>query len=317
MNCAEIRLRLVDPESALQGGHAPVVSHLQECASCREAARAYAALERLLVPVDAEPPRELDQRIHRRLVSTIDRPASIRPPRPNRLPVVGVAAGAVAVAFVAGYLLLRPAAARPPANVVAAPTPATADSAIPGWSSLTAPITEDERVVVGGLRDVDFLGSLDALAGLDPFFPTDIAAGELFGPALPTPPPAPPPTPLPAEQLAERVMAFRRLPKASQERLIALNGAFANYPLEQQQALERRWVRIAGLGPEEAAGARRLGVRVRSLEPEERSRLTNDVRKLEALPPAQRISRWRALPFSSRLTGQEKAAAERLLETEN
>ena len=109
------------------------------------------------------------------------------------------------------------------------------------------------------------------------------------------------------------MLAFRRLPKANQDRLVALNRAFAAYPPDQQRALEGRWARVSSLGPEEAAGARRLGVRLRSLEPDERTRVANEIRQLLALPAAQRIARWRSLPFSSRLTGQERAAAERLL----
>lgn len=53
MTCDELRERIVDPASAGQGGHAPVVEHLEQCAACRASARDFAAIDRLLKPAAA------------------------------------------------------------------------------------------------------------------------------------------------------------------------------------------------------------------------------------------------------------------------
>src|SRR5450759_2068388 len=66
VTCDELRERIVD--SASQGGHAPVVAHLEECAACRAAAREYGALDRLVQPaLPLSPPADFEARLRLRL----------------------------------------------------------------------------------------------------------------------------------------------------------------------------------------------------------------------------------------------------------
>ena len=91
---------VVDPASAAQGGHAPVVAHLEECAACRSAARDYAALDRLIRPVTpSEPAPDLEARLRQRLSA---RPGSARK---SAWLLAGAVAVLALVAFVAPRLL--------------------------------------------------------------------------------------------------------------------------------------------------------------------------------------------------------------------
>ena len=68
MTCNELRERIVDSASASQGGHAPVVAHLEECAACRAAAREYGALDRLVrTALPLSPPADFEARLRLRL----------------------------------------------------------------------------------------------------------------------------------------------------------------------------------------------------------------------------------------------------------
>ena len=183
MNCDELRERIVDPGSAGQGGHAPVVAHLEECPACRAAARDFAAIDRLLRPAATlEPPEDLEARLLQRL--------SASPRSPWRQPAA-LLAGAVLVlvlAFMAFRALRRaPSAPAPPpvepAAAAAAPASAPASAELP--PDIVAvrstpinldrpPLTREEKAQAAILHQFDFLNTFETLARLDAFFPEPV-----------------------------------------------------------------------------------------------------------------------------------------------
>ena len=101
MTCNELRERIVDSASASQGGHAPVVAHLEECAACRAAARDYGALDRFVRPAPpTSPPADLEARLRLRLTVGSRRPAS-------SAWLLGTAVAVLALAALIGPRFLR------------------------------------------------------------------------------------------------------------------------------------------------------------------------------------------------------------------
>lgn len=322
MTCDELRERIVDPASAAQGGHAPVVAHLEECAACRSAARDYAALDRLIRPgTPSEPAPDLEARLRQRLTA---RPGSARRS-------VWLLAGAVAVlalaAFAAPRLLRGPSA---PAIAIEAVPAAPASAGRAGAridareapppdivavrstpiSFQAPPLTTQEKSEAAALHDFDFLSSFQTLARLDAFFP------EPVGPRAPVPVPAggfssrPPDTP---DALTDRFLDWQRASKKERERLSALEREFRNRPDEERALLEDRWRFVRDFSEDQRAGLRRLASRLDDLDERAYDRLESEIRLIGRLPEEQRAARWRALSFSKPLTGQELASAERLL----
>ena len=323
MTCDELRERIVDPASAAQGGHAPVVAHLEECAACRSAARDYAALDRLIRPgTPSEPTPDLEARLRQRLTA---RPGSARRS-------VWLLAGAVAVLALAAFAaprLLRGRGAPSTAigAVPAARTLAGAAGARTGAreapppdivavrstpiSFQAPPLTAQEKSEAAALHDFDFLSSFQTLARLDAFFP------EPVGPRAPIPIPdggfssRPPDSP---DALTGRFLDWQRTPKKERERLSALERAFRNRPDEERALLEDRWSVRARFQRGPAGGASP------AREPRGRPRCARPRAPREprsgssaGCPGRQRAARWRSLSFAKPLTGQELASAERLL----
>jgi hypothetical protein len=317
VTCDELRARIVDPSSSAQGGHAPVVEHLQTCPDCRAAARDYASIDRVLRPASApEPPPDLDARLLQRIAA---------PPRPTWNRPVVFAAAALAAAFVA-FLLLRtpphegPAGAAgvpaPPAPATTAPAPAperppdiVAVHSTP-ISLERAPLTDEEKRQAAALHSFDFLNSFETLARLDAFFP------EPVGPRAPIVPPAggfpsrPPDTP---DAVTGRYFDWQRANARERARLVALDAAFLNRPAEERALLEERWTTVKDFSEEQLAGLRRLASRLDEYDPRAHERLEAEIRIVSQLPKSERVERWRALPFAKPLTGQELESAERLL----
>jgi hypothetical protein len=318
VRCEELKLRLVDPASARVGGHAPVISHLEDCASCRESALMFGLIERLFRPEAlGAPPPDLELRVHSRLLRDLD-----RTPRRRNRPIWMAVAAAAAVGVLA-YAVFRSEAPAPAIPKPRPAIPAAAGASPPASagempraaieSAASAPVTLAERKEVGEMFDADFLASVEALEGLDPFFPLDAVAPPAIGPPSPEPTPIatrPPETP---DSLLERILIWRQMPEAGRRRLSSLDAAYRARPASERVALEARWTVLSKLGPEEHASARRLGLRIRELDVRKRDKLKVAVRSLAPLPPETRIARFGALPFADTLTGQEKIAAERLL----
>jgi hypothetical protein len=322
VTCDELRERIVDPASAAQGGHAPVVAHLEECSACRSAARDYAALDRLIRPgTTSDPSPELETRLRQRLTAGPD----------SARRSVWLLAGAVAVLALAAFAAPRFLRARsaPPGAIGAVPAvPAPVKPAGPRAeareapppdivavrstpiSFQTVPLTAEEKSEASSLHDFDFLGSFQALARLDAFFP------EPVGPRAPIPTPKggfssrPPDSP---DALTGRFLDWQRAPKKERERLSALERAFRNRPDEERALLEDRWTFVRDFSEDQRSGLRRLASRMDDLDARARDRLEAEIRLIGRLPPGERAERWRAHPFAKPLTGQELASAERLL----
>lgn len=319
MTCDELRERIVDPASASLGGHAPVVEHLQECAACRGATRDYAAIDRLLKPTSApEPPPDLEARLLQRLSATA--------PKPWRRPAVLAAAATFSVLLL--FLAERatrpaPADAGRPAPEVA-PPPAAMSPGAPAHerppdivavnsTPITlerAPLTNEEKAQAAALHQFDFLNTFETLARLDAFFP------EPVGPRAPVPAPPggfpsrPPATP---DGLTGRFLDWQRADARERARLVGLDAAFRNRPENERALLEDRWTVVKDFSPEQQVGLRRLASRIDEMDARTHERLEAEIRLIGRLPKAQRLARWRALPFVKPLTGQELEAAERLL----
>jgi len=320
LTCAELRERLVNPASASLGGHAPIVQHLETCPDCRAALRAFAAIERLYRELPpGPPPPDLDSRVSDRL--------STRPRGPRAFlgsPYMGIGAAAVALVLAIVLVLLhrRPAprapvasgAARGPGDAARAPEAEGPPPDILAVRSVpikldAAPPTEEERQQALGLLNLDFLESLSSLENLAAFFAEPIGPlpqGTGAGP----PPARPPDTP---DAIAARIVDWRRLSSSDRARLTGLDRAFRSRPEVERDILQERYRLVANLTPEERAGLRRLAARLSELEPARRARLEADLRAIVAGPAAERVGRFRALPFARGLTGQEEEAAERLL----
>jgi hypothetical protein len=320
MTCDELRERIVDPASASLGGHAPVVEHLEQCAACRASARDYAAIDRLLKPAAVpEPPADLEPRLLQRL--------SAAPTNPWTQPAV-LLGGAIAVLVLAflGFRALR----RTPVEAAPGATEAAAVSATPASVRPVAverppdivavrstpisldrpPLTNEEKTQAAALHQFDFLNSFETLARLDAFFP------EPVGPRALAPAPAggfpsrPPDTP---DGLTGRFLDWQRANAKERARLVALEAAFKNRPEDERALLEDRWTFVKDFSDEQRVGLRRLASRLDEVDARMHDRLEAEIRLIGLLPKAQRVARWRALPFAKPLTGQELESAERLL----
>jgi hypothetical protein len=322
VTCDELRERIVDPASAAQGGHAPVVAHLEECAACRSAARDYAALDRLIRSgAPSEPPPDLEARLRQRL--------TVRPGTASRS--AWLLAGAVAVLALAAFAaprLLRGRSAPstairtvPAAPAFAGPAGARTDAreapppdivAVRSTpiSFKTAPLSAEEKSAAAALHDFDFLNSFQTLARLDAFFP------EPVGPRAPVSIPAngfssrPPDSP---DALTGRFQDWQRAPKKERERLSALERAFRDRPDEERALVEDRWRLVRDFSEDQRAGLRRLASRLDDLDARAHERLETEIRLIGRLPREERAARWRSLSFAKPLTGQELASAETLL----
>jgi hypothetical protein len=322
VNCDDLRERIVDPGAAGQGGHAPVVDHLKDCAACRAAARDFAAVDRLLKPAAApEPPADLEARLFRRLART--------PGRRLAQPAVlfGASVAVLVLAF-AGFRALRPSAgplppppteiagvATAPATGVSAPVPDERPPDIVAVRSTPInldrpPLTNEEKAQAVALHEFDFLYSFETLARLDAFFP------EPVGPRAPVPVPAggfpsrPPDTP---DGLTGRFLDWQRTTPKDRARLVALESAFRNRPEDERALLEDRWILVKDFSEEQRIGLRRLASRLDEVDARSHDSLESEIRLIGRLPKSQRAVRWRALPFAHPLTGQELESAERLL----
>ena len=322
VTCDELRERIVDPASAAQGGHAPVVAHLEECAACRSAARDYAALDRLIRPgTPFEPAPDLEARLRQRLTA---RPGSAR----RSAWLLAGAVAVLALAAFAGPRLLRGRSA-PSTAVGAAPAARTSAGAAGARTDAreapppdivavrstpisfqTPPLTAQEKSEAAALHDFDFLNSFQTLARLDAFFP------EPVGPRALVPIPAdgfssrPPDSP---DALTDRFLDWQRTPKKERERLSALERAFRNRPDEERALLEDRWTFVRDFSEDQRAGLRRLASRLDDLDAGAHERLETEIRLIGRLPREGRAARWHSLSFAKPLTGQEVASAERLL----
>lgn len=317
MTCDELLERLVDPASAGQGGHAPVVEHLNSCAKCRGATKAFGAIERLYKPESAaEPPKDFDNRVLGGLAE-----AEIRFATRRRIPVLAIAAIlGILVLAAAAFFWVRSSAPKSASHAAAKATPqaVSTDTSKRDAAVLTGiegpELTPQEAERVKQMHDFAFLRAVETLAGLDAFFPDNLEVHGLYGPPAPSPSPAPvtrPPETV--EHQTDRLYEFRRLPKTEKSRLEALDDAFRARPVDQRVILLRRWDALKGFTEEDFAGLRRLASRFAELDVKRRDKLKADVRAISASPPDKRASRWQALPFSKGLTGQENTVAEHLV----
>ncbi len=320
MNCDELRERIVDPGSAGQGGHAPVVAHLEECPACRASARDFAAIDRLLRPAAApDPPEDLEARLLQRLS------ASPRSPWTQPAILLGAAALVLVLAFFV-FRALRHGPALPdsgagePAAGPAAPASARPSSAErpPDIVAVRStpisldrpPLTREEKAQATDLHQFDFLNAFETLARLDAFFP------EPVGPRAPVLVPAggfpsrPPDTP---DGLTGRFLDWQRASAKERARFVALEAAFRNRPEDERALLEERWMLVKDFTDEQQVGLRRLASRLDEVDARAHDRLESEIRLIGRLPTSQRVARWRALPFAKPLTGQELESAERLL----
>jgi Protein of unknown function (DUF3106) len=320
VTCDELRERIVDSASASQGGHAPVVAHLEECAACRSAAREYGALDRLVRPaLPPSPPADFEARLRLRLSAGSRSPVS-------SAWLLGGAAAVLALATLLAprFLRARPKPAPPApmetaaALVPAAPVAPATEAPPPDIVAVrstpisfqTAPLSAEEKAEAVSLHDFDFLNSFRTLARLDAFFP------EPVGPRAPVPVPAggfssrPPDT---ADAIAGRVLDWQRAPRAERVRLSGLEKSFRDRPEEERSLLEERWTLVRDFSDDQRAGLRRLASRMDDLDSRAHDRLESEIRLIGRLAKEQRAARWRALPFTRPLTGQEIASAEGLL----
>lgn len=313
MNCAELRQRIVDPSSASTGGHAPVVAHLQECGDCRSIARAFSEVEKLFSAAEpAEPPDDFDATVRRRLARPPGAlPALLRNPR-----VLGAAV--VAVLAIGAWLLFRGRGAEPPAaplvrrpggprEAKSAPVDAPPPEILAIRSTPIAIggalLSDAEKARALGLRPREFVEFVPTLVALDPFFPEKLSAA----------PPAPLRPPESAEDVAQRLAAWDEARPPERERWIELDAAFAATESARRLQIEQRWRAVEGFSPDEKAGLRRLASRLAELDEKRRARLAAEIRALDRSPERERRTRWRSLPFTRGLTGQEVACGEKLL----
>jgi hypothetical protein len=315
VNCQELRERIVDPSSSTQGGHAPVVEHLQTCAACRSLARDFAAIERLLrAAPDAEPPPDFDQRVRARLARETATAQMLARLASRRV----LGAGAVVLGLVlAGFLIRKSPAPAPAPSAPAAPRAATAaapDARPPDILAVRStpialekgPLGDEERQRILALKNVEFLGYVETLSRLAPLFPAEI------GPAAPGGPAAAPARET-EEAQADRLADWRAASADERARWMKLESAFAARPFAERQVLEERWRRVRGFTPDEKAGLKRLAARLSEMNEKSLARFESEVRAMKRLDAADRRLRWRAHPFVRTLTGQEIASGEKLL----
>jgi hypothetical protein len=315
VNCQELRERIVDPSSATQGGHAPVVEHLQECAACRSLARDFAAIEKLLrAAPESEPPTDFDQRVRVRMARATATARAIAWLASRR--VLG-AAGVVLGLVLGGLLIRKTPAPTPPHSGPAtfrAATPDTRDAPPPDILAVrstpialeTGPLGDEERQRILALKNVEFLGFVETLARLAPLFPAEI------GPAAPGAPTSAPARES-AEAEADRLADWRAASREERARWMKLESAFAAHPFAERQILEERWRRVHGFAPDEKAGLKRLAARLSEMDEKRRARFESEVRAMTRLGASDRRLIWRSHPFVRTLTGQEIASGEKLL----
>jgi hypothetical protein len=320
VNCDELRERIVDPGSAGQGGHAPVVGHLEECPACRAAARDFAAIDRLLRPAaPPEPPEDLETHLLQRLS------ASPRSPWTQPASLLGAAVLVLVFAFVV-FRALRHAPASPDSGAgEPAAAPAAPASARPAPAELPPdivavrstpinldgpPLTREEKAQAAALHQFDFLNAFETLARLDAFFPEPV--GPRAPAIVPTGgfPSRPPDTP---DGLEGRFLDWQRASAKERARFVALEAEFRNRPEDERALLEDRWMLVKDFSDEQQAGLRRLASRLDEVDARAHDRLESEIRLIGRLPKSERALRWRALPFAKPLTGQELESAERLL----
>ncbi len=319
MTCAELRERIVDSASGSQGGHAPVVAHLEECADCRAAAREYGALDRLVRPATPPaPPPDFERRLRQRL-SVGSRHAV------SSAWMLGGAASVLALAALLAPRLFRDAPksrpVAPPSRAEARPSPVPAPSPEAPPPDIVAvrstpisfqapPLSAEEKAEAASLHDFEFLNSFQMLARLDAFFP------EPVGPRAPVSMPAggfpsrPPDSP---DATTGRFLDWQRASRAERARLSALEKSFRDRPEDERSLLEARWALVRDFSEDQRSGLRRLASRMDELDSRAHARLESEIRLIGHLPREQRPARWRVLPFAKPLTGQELASAERLL----
>jgi hypothetical protein len=319
LTCDELRERIVDSAAASQGGHAPVVAHLEECSACRAAAREYGALDRLVRTAPPPvPPADFEARLRLRLSVGSQRPVSSAWLLGGALAVLALAA-LLAPRFLRARpkpgppTLTEPASALVPARAAAAPEAPPPDIVAVRSTPIsfqTAPLSAEEKAEALALHDYDFLNSFQTLARLEPFFP------EPVGPRAPVPVPPggfssrPPDTP---DAIAGRFLDWQRAPRTERARLSGLEKSFRDRPGEERSLLEERWTLVHDFSDDQRAGLRRLASRMDELDSHAHDRLESEIRLIGRLPKEQRAAHWRALPFARPLTGQELASAERLL----
>ena len=308
------------PASAAQGGHAPVVAHLEECAACRSAARDYAALDRLIRPATPSGPTpDLEARLRQRLTA---RPGSARRS-------AWLLAGAVAVlalaAFAAPRLLRGPKASSAPSE------PSPPHGPPPGPR---APAPRPRGSSAGHRRrtfDADLVpdassdGTGQVRGGGAPRLRFSEFVPDARPPRRILPEPVGPRAPLPIPAGGFR-RALQTLPMRS--RVASWTGsAPRRKSANGSPASSRRWE-----PPRRRTRAPRGPLEVRSRfqrgpasgasparEPRGRTRCAR-LRATRERDPAdrpaareERVARWRSLSFAKPLTGQELESAERLL----
>jgi hypothetical protein len=315
VNCQELRERIVDPSSATQGGHAPVVEHLQECTACRSLARDFATIERLLrAAPETEPPTDFDQRVRVRMARETATAWTIAWLASRRvLGAVGVVLGLV----LAGLLIRKTPAPTPRPAAKAASrvaTPETRDALPPDILAVrstpialeTAPLGDEERLRILALKNVEFLGFVETLARLGPLFPAEI------GPAAPAAPAAAPARDS-EEAEADRLADWRAASREERARWMKLEAAFAGRPFAERLILEERWRRVRGFTADEKAGLKRLAARLSEMDEKHLARFESEVRAMTRLGASDRRLKWHSHSFVRTLTGQEIASGEKLL----
>jgi hypothetical protein len=175
-----------------------------------------------------------------------------------------------------------------------------------GSGFTSAPVSDEEKNVVGPILPHGFLLSAETLASLDPFFPQDLASGPVEG--------IPVPERLPGEErdLTERVIEWRHIQPQEQLRILNAQQRHAAWTDGEKNALRQRWTFYQTLTPTEQSGLGRAAVRFREFDTRRSERLKTDLRSMAKLPPDRRASAWRNSSFGKMVTGQESAAIERL-----
>ena len=280
-----------------------------------------APVERHFGPEAHEIPPDLDHRLAVRLAVPAP-PAS----RWGRAALLGAVIGGIAVLSAFVLMTRAPEADRSAAGAkriaaagvgaeeaakdAAPPHILRVDS--PPVTADTIPASSAEEAIASALFPPSFLLVVDSLGKLDPFFPEDFQR-ERAGPPAPRPPRlarAPEPT---ADEIGERITFLRHLPPKERARISELDRAYRLRPEDARIVLWQRWMTVRGWSEETAGGLRPLAGRLDAMRDDARNALASSLRAMRELPTAERLRRFRALPFAQALTGQERAAAEALL----